>query len=57
MPECSGRSFKDIDRLFRENVPLRKFHKYDLSKSGEEGLESKEDVQIVNQSLEKKEDQ
>jgi SP family sugar:H+ symporter-like MFS transporter len=26
VPECHGRSFEEIDQLFRKNTPLRKFH-------------------------------
>ncbi|KAK9859455.1 Sugar/inositol transporter [Penicillium brevicompactum] len=30
VPECQGRSFEEIDQLFRMNIPLRKFHKHEL---------------------------
>jgi len=26
VPECHGRSFEEIDQLFRKGTPLRKFH-------------------------------
>lgn len=31
VPECQGRSFEEIDQLFRMKVPLRRFHKHKLS--------------------------
>lgn len=31
VPECQGRSFEEIDQLFRMEVPLRNFHKRKLS--------------------------
>ena len=30
VPECQGRSFEEIDQLFRMKIPLRKFHKHEL---------------------------
>lgn len=35
VPECQGRSFEEIDRLFRKKTPLRKFHKHGNSLGGE----------------------
>jgi hypothetical protein len=31
VPECHGRSFEEIDQLFRKNIPLRKFCKHERS--------------------------
>lgn len=28
VPECQGRSFEEIDQLFRKKTPLREFHKH-----------------------------
>ncbi|CAI7590145.1 unnamed protein product [Penicillium crustosum] len=46
VPECQGRSFEEIDQLFRKKTPLRGFHKHRNSLSGEADItgfsESKE---------------
>jgi hypothetical protein len=46
LPECKGRSFEEVDRMFREHFPLRKFHKYDLS--------DKESIEVIDQSFSEK---
>lgn len=38
VPECKNRSLEDIDRLFIERVPLRKFPQHVLSIGGDEDL-------------------
>ena len=31
VPECRGRTLEQVDHMFRERVPLRHFHKHDVS--------------------------
>lgn len=33
VPECHGKSFEEIDQMFREKVSLRKFGNHELSES------------------------
>jgi hypothetical protein len=30
VPDCQGKSLEEVDRLFHEGVPVRKFRDYDL---------------------------
>jgi MFS transporter, SP family, sugar:H+ symporter len=47
VPECKGRTLEEIDRLFLENVPIRKFRSWEIPAMG---LDEKQQIDITGKS-------
>jgi SP family sugar:H+ symporter-like MFS transporter len=54
VPECTGKSLEEIDFMFNEHVPLRKFKTYRAHEQLEKAL--KEDAVLTVESVKEKEE-
>lgn len=52
IPECKGKSLEQVDQMFQEGVPLRKFGQHKVGDMLEEG--GKPDVEFLNEKNEQK---